>query len=112
MKIYINNKNEIKDIYTSTDTSLTEIMINRKEVFGDKSDFLILNYKYIQHENGCIEIVPASNLSELLEEDYRLKVDDSVKKISILESENKELREELKQIQVSLTSLVLAIENK
>jgi hypothetical protein len=44
MKIYINGKHEIKAINSTTDTSLIEIEVDREEVFGDKSDFMILNY--------------------------------------------------------------------
>lgn len=96
MKIFINSKYEIKAINSTNDTSLTEIEIDRVEVFGDKSDFMILNYCYKQDENGY-SIYPARNYSDILEEDYRLKVDESQKKISILEAENEKLKVEQKQ---------------
>lgn len=92
-KIYINKDNEIKAINSTDDTSLIEIEVNREEVFGDKSDFMILNYCYKQDENGY-SIYPASDYSKLVEEDYRIKVDESQKKISILEAENVQRDEE------------------
>ena len=88
MKIYINEKYEIKAINSREDASLTEIEIDRELVFGDMSDFMILNYCYKQDENGY-SIYPSRNYSDIVEEDYRLKVDESQKKISILEEENK-----------------------
>ena len=96
MKIYINKNYEIKAINSTDDTSLTEIEVNREEVFGDKSDFMILNYCYKQDENGY-SIYPASDYSKLVEEDYKIKIDESQKKISILEAENEKLKAEQKQ---------------
>ena len=52
MKIYVNAKHEIKAINSTTNTSLIEIEVDREKVFGDKSDFMILNYCYKQDENG------------------------------------------------------------
>ena len=92
MKIYINSNYKIKAINSTTDTSLTEIEVNREEVFGDMTDFMILNYCYKQDENGY-SIYPASNYSKLVEEDYKIKIDESQKKISILEAENSDLLE-------------------
>ena len=43
MKIYINEKNEIKSIDSTLDETLKEIEIDRVDVFGGMSDFLILN---------------------------------------------------------------------
>ena len=96
MKIYINKNYEIKAINSTDDTSLTEIEVNREEVFGDKSDFMILNYCYKQDENGY-SIYPASDYSKLVEEDYKIKIDESQKKISILEAENEKLKVEQEQ---------------
>ena len=96
MKIYINKNYEIKAINSTDDTSLTEIEVNGEEVFGDKSDFMILNYCYKQDENGY-SIYPASDYSKLVEEDYKIKIDESQKKISILEAENEKLKVEQKQ---------------
>lgn len=105
MKIYINEKYEIKAINSSEDTSLVEIEIDRELVFGSMSDFMILNYCYKQDENGY-SIYPASDYSKLVEEDYRLKVDESRKKISILEAENKTLKQELSITQDAINELI------
>lgn len=96
MKIYINENYEIKAIDFTDDTSLAEIEVNREEVFGDMTDFMILNYCYKQDENGY-SIYPASNYSKLVEEDYKIKIDESQKKVSILEAENEKLKAEQKQ---------------
>lgn len=96
MKIYINENYEIKAINSTDDASLIEIEIDREDVFGDKSDFMILNYCYKQDENGY-SIYPASDYSKLVEEDYKIKIDESQKKISILEAENEKLKAEQKQ---------------
>lgn len=96
MKIFINEKYEIKAINSCEDTTLIEIEVDRNEVFSDMSDFMILNYCYKQDESGY-SIYPASNYSKLVEQDYRLKVDKSQKKISILEEENKNLKTEQEQ---------------
>ena len=105
MKIYINSKNEIKAINSSNDTSLTEIEVNRVEVFGDKSDFMILNYCYKQDETGY-SIYPASDYSKLVEEDYKMKIDETQKKVSILEAENKTLKQELSITQDAVNELI------
>ena len=100
MKIYINLNYEIKAINQSEDTSLNEIDIDRDLVFGDKSDFMILNYCYKPSKNGY-SIYPAKDYStlELLDKNI-------VNKISILEQNNQELREELNQIQTSIAALI------
>ena len=105
MKIYVNVNNEIKAINSTDDTSLVEIEVNREEVFGDMTDFMILNYCYKQGENGY-SIYPASDYSKLVEEDYRLKVDETQKKISILEAENKTLKQELSITQDAINELI------
>ena len=105
MKIYINGKHEIKAINSTTNTSLIETEVNKEEVFGDMTDFMILNYCYKEDENGY-SIYPASDYSKLVEEDYRLKVDETQKKISILEAENKALREELSITQDAVNELI------
>ena len=104
-KIYINKNYEIKAIDFTDDTSLTEIEVDREEVFGDMSDFMILNYCYKQDEHGY-SIYPASNYSKLVEEDYKIKVDESQKKISILEAENKTLKQELSITQDAVNELI------
>ena len=96
MKIYINENYEIKAINSTDDELLEEIEVNRSDVFGDKSDFMILNYCYKQDENGY-STYPASDYLKLVEEDYRLKIDESQKKISILQEENKNLKTEQEQ---------------
>ena len=96
MKIYINENHEIKAINSTNDDSLTEIAIDKNLAFGNMSDFMILNYCYKQDENGY-SIYPASDYSKLVEEDYKIKIDESQKKISILEAENEKLKAEQKQ---------------
>ena len=96
ISIYINKNYEIKAINSTDDTSLIKIEVDREEVFGDKSDFMILNYCYKQDENGY-SIYPSRNYSDIVEEDYRLKIDESRKKISILEGENEKLKLEQEQ---------------
>ena len=96
MKIYVNVNNEIKAINSTDDTSLVEIEVNREEVFGDMTDFMILNYCYKEDEYGY-SIYPTSDYSKLVEEDYKIKVDESQKKISILQEENKNLKTEQEQ---------------
>lgn len=96
MKIYINENYEIKAINSTDDKFLEEIEVDRDNVFGDKSDFMILNYCYKQEENGY-SIYPASDYSKLVEEDYKIKIDESQKKISILEAENEKLKIEQEQ---------------
>ena len=110
MKIYINEKNEIKSIDSTLDETLKEVEIDRVEVFGDKSDFMILNYCYKQDESGY-SIYPARNYSDIVEEDYRLKVDETQKKVSILESDNKELREELSLTQDAVNEMLFMMIN-
>ena len=102
MKIYINEQFEIKAINQNEDNSLTEIEIDREFLFGDKSDFMILNYCYKPSENGY-SVYPAKDYStlELLD-----KIEN---KISILEQEDKALKEELTQIQTSINSLTSLI---
>ena len=105
MKIYINSNCEIKEINSTDDTSLVEIEVNREEVFGDMTDFMILNYCYKEDEYGC-SIYPASDYSKLVEEDYKIKIDESQKKISILEAENKILKQELSITQDAVNELI------
>ena len=102
MKIYTNENYEIKAINSTDDTSLTEIEVDRKKVFGDMTDFMILNYCYKPSDNGY-SIYPAKDYSilELL--------DNTENKISILECENMALKEELTQIQTSIASLTSLI---
>ena len=94
MKIYINSKYEIKAINSTTDTSLIEIEVDKEEVFGDMTDFMILNYCYKQDYNGY-SIYPASNYSKLVEEDYKIKTDESRTKIFKLEDEQVQQNNEI-----------------
>ena len=105
MKIYINENYEIKAINSTDNELLEEIEVNRNDVFGDKSDFMILNYCYKQDENGY-SIYPASDYSKLVEEDYKIKIDESQKKISILEAENETLKQELSITQDAVNELI------
>ena len=100
MKIYINDNYKIKAINQSEDTLLTEIEIDREQVFGDKSDFMILNYCYKPSENGY-SVYPSKDYSTIKMLDEHI-----VNKISILEQNNQELREELNQIQTSIAALI------
>ena len=100
MKIYINSKYEIKAINQCEDTSLQEIEIDREKVFGDKSDFMILNYCYKPSDSGY-SVYPAIDYNTLKLLDTQL-----ANKISILEQNNQELREELNQIQTSIAALI------
>ena len=103
MKIYINSNYEIKAINSTTDETLTEIEVDRESVFGNMSDFMILNYCYKSSDNGY-SIYPAKDYSLLELLDNQL-----VNKISILECENKALKEGLTQIQTSIASLTSLI---
>ena len=105
MKIFVNANYEIRAINSTDDTSLIEIEVDRNLVFNTMSDFMILNYCYKQDESGY-SIYPARNYSDILEEDYRLKVDESQKKISILEAENKTLKQELSITQDAVNELI------
>ena len=105
MKIYINEIYEIKAINSTDDELLEEIEVNRADVFGDKSDFMILNYCYKQDENGY-SIYPTSDYSKLVEEDYKIKIDETQKKVSILEAENKTLKQELSITQDAVNELI------
>ena len=100
MKIFINENYEIKSINQADDTSLTEIEIDREEVFGNKSDFIIFNYCYKPNEDGY-SIYPAMDYSVLKLLDTQI-----ANKISILEQENQALKEELNQIQTAITALI------
>ena len=103
MKIYINENYEIKAINQCEDNSLQEIEIDRELVFGDKSDFMILNYCYKPSENGY-SVYPSKDYNTIKMLDEQI-----VNKISILECENKALKEELTQIQTSIASLTSLI---
>ena len=105
MNIYINENYEIKAINSTDDELLEEIEVNRADVFGDKSDFMILNYCYKQDENGY-SIYPASDYSKLAEEDYKIKIDETQKKVSILEAENETLKQELSITQDAVNELI------
>ena len=103
MKIYINSNYEIKAINAATDEGLTMYGVDRDLVFGNMSDFMILNYCYKPSEHGY-STYPARDYSmlELLDKNI-------VNKISNLEQENKSLKEELTQIQTSIASLTSLI---
>ena len=64
MLIGINELNEIKQINVITDETLTQIEVDREIVFGNMSDFMILNYKYTPYEYGY-SITPAFDYSTL-----------------------------------------------
>ena len=89
MKIYINSNYEIKAINQSEDNSLNEIDIDRDLIFGDKSDFMILNYCYKPNENGY-SIYPSMDYNILKLLDTQI-----ISKLSLLEEENHALKQEL-----------------
>ena len=82
MKIYINSNYEIKAINSADDETLTEIEVDRELVFGNMSDFMILNYCYKPSNNGY-SVYPAKDYSmlELLDKE-------AINKILILKEEN------------------------
>lgn len=89
MKIYINSNFEIKSINQSEDTSLTMYEIDREQVFGDKSDFMILNYCY-KPTDGGYSVYPSMDYNILKLLDTQI-----ISKLSLLEEENHALRQEL-----------------
>ena len=89
MKIYINSNYEIKAINQSEDNSLTMYEIDRDLIFGDKSDFMILNYCY-KPSDGGYSVYPAIDYSILKLLDTQI-----ISKLSLLEEENHALRQEL-----------------
>lgn len=93
MKIYINDKHEIKALYNSTNKNLKEIEIDRDEYFGGFTDFMMLNYCYKEFEDGY-SIYPAFNYNELISQDNQMKIDESREDIKLLKQEN-ELQEEI-----------------
>ena len=103
MKIYIDDNYEIKAINQCENITLTEIEIDRERIFGDKSDFMILNYCYKPSEYGY-SVYPSLDYATL-----KLLDTQFANKISILEAENQALKEELTQIQTSIASLTSLI---
>ena len=100
MKIYTNENYEIKAINQSEDKSLTEIEMDRAEIFGDKSDFMILNYCY-KPSDGGYSVYPAMDYSILKLLDTQI-----MSKLSILEEENANLKEELSLTQNALNEVL------
>lgn len=90
INIYINKNYEIKAINFTDDETLTEIQVDRFEVFGNMSDYMILNYCYKKDEFGY-SIYPAKNYDELVKEDYKLRFLASESKVKVLEQENADL---------------------
>ena len=64
MLIGINELNEIKQINVITDETLTQIEVDRETVFGNMSDFMILNYKYTPYDYGY-SLTPAFDYNTL-----------------------------------------------
>ena len=88
MFIFINEKYEIKAIYETNDESLKKIEIDRDEVFGGYSDFLILNYCYEENENGGYSTYPADNHERLVNIDSQIKIKKAVEDIELIKQEN------------------------
>ena len=103
MKIYINSNCEIKAINSTTDEALTEIEVDRELVFGNMSDFMILNYCYKPSDNGY-SVYPSKDYSMLELLDSQL-----VNKISILEAENETLKQELALTQDVVNNMMVMI---
>ena len=101
----LSKEQKIKAINETTDIDLIEVEIDREKVFENMSDFMILNYCYKQDENGY-SIYPASDYSKLVEEDYKIKIDETQKKVSILEAENEALKQELSITQDAVNELI------
>ena len=96
MKIYINSNYEIKAINQSEDNSLTMYEIDRDLIFGDKSDFMILNYCY-KPSDGGYSVYPSLDYNILKLLDTQI-----ISKLSLLEEENKALKQELMLIKMEV----------
>ena len=105
MKIYINSNYEIKAINSTDDETLTEIEVDRELVFGNMSDFMILNYCYKPSDNGY-SVYPAKDYSMLELLDSQL-----VNKISILTEENEKLKQELALTQDAVNEILFMMMN-
>ena len=105
MKIYINERYEIKAINECKDENLTEVEVNREQVFGNMSDFMILNYCYKRTEYGH-SIYPAFDYSTI-----KMLDDSLVSKISGLEKENQTLKEELSLTQDAVNEVLFMMMN-
>ena len=105
MKIYINSNYEIKAINSTDDETLTEIEVDRELVFGNMSDFMILNYCYKPSNNGY-SVYPAKDYSMLELLDNQL-----VNKISILTEENENLKQELALTQDAVNEILFMMMN-
>lgn len=103
MLIGINELNEIKQINVITDETLTQIEVDRELVFGNMSDFMILNYCYKPSDNGY-SVYPAKDYSMLELLDSQL-----VNKISILTEENEKLKQELALTQDVVNNMMVMI---
>lgn len=73
MKIFINSNYEIKAIYGADNPDLTEVEIDRGEIFGDKPDIVILGYCY-KAEGGQVSVYPYVDVDylELLSKQYEM----------------------------------------
>ena len=105
MKIYINSNYEIKAINSTTDESLTEIEVDKESVFGNMSDFMILNYCYKPSDNGY-SVYPALDYDTIKMLDTHL-----VNKISILTEENEKLKQELALTQDAVNEILFMMMN-
>lgn len=105
MKIYINSNYEIKAINSTDDLTLTEIEVDRELVFGNMSDFMILNYCYKPSDNGY-SVYPSKDYSMLELLDSQL-----VNKISILTEENEKLKQELALTQDAVNEILFMMMN-
>ena len=76
-----------------------------KEDLINKNSHLTL-IKIAYHLDEKCYKYPSRNYSDIVEEDYRLKVDESQKKISILEAENEILKQELSITQDAINELI------
>ena len=100
MLIGINERNEIKQINVITDETLTQIEVDREMVFGNMSDFMILNYKYTPYEYGY-SITPALDYNTLSMIDNNI-----APQIKNLEEENNILNDKLNNVRTTHSDLI------
>ena len=105
MKIYVNENYERKAIGSTTNETLTVYEVDRELVFGNMSDFMILNYCYKETEYGY-SIYPAFDYSTI-----KMLDDSLVSKISGLEKENQTLKEELSLTQDAVNEVLFMMMN-
>lgn len=84
----------------------------KEKIIKKNRNLFIWGYEYLLEGDFIVFSETEIKKTPTLEEQYNKLLNDCEKKISILEVENEALKQEISQIQVSLASLVSAIENK